>query len=466
MKLNQQLINEQTEHENEFCRVLDSNKKLKTEMISMEQTIETLKSECEACKSLLIKYQTEQSQFEKNCFEKNELVQQVQRLTDKMIKMEENDHINSTKQSELSTQIQRLELEKQEMLTLVQNKDRIIKNFTDNNNLTRTTCDIKRELESIRAELRFKNAELKVFRKTNKIRNKSSLSMTSYRKNDNDNELQDLYKKYNDLVKNSEIDLATLEKNSEQLKTKVKTLEQTCKSIRKSYDDLNILYYRNEGEKEKLSLTLAEMELILQETEEKNTDNKNTRRPPLKDSHAETRNKNTIIIGDECIQGLGQQLHNKYENLDICCHTYAHAPVDFLFSKAEQIAVTQKPKTIVLLTRRVGIRNAKKYIDAVTNLIKTLKENRVKLICPNITYKKYTDPQDNIINNFIYKHNMRLHNSCQYEKDIEILNLSSLDIKTSANQFKRIITQYIGTHMKHIKPTKNMNESFLQSRQT
>ncbi|KOB64926.1 Tyrosine-protein kinase receptor [Operophtera brumata] len=57
--------------------------------------------------------------------------------------------------------------------------------------------------------------------------------------------------------------LEALERNSQVLRVKVKELEQNCNAIRESYDDLSVLNYKNENEKQELILTMAEMERIL-----------------------------------------------------------------------------------------------------------------------------------------------------------------------------------------------------------
>lgn len=450
LKLNQQLMDEQTQNENEFRLLLESNHKLKTEMISMENTIEVLKLECKAHEQLLSQYQNELPQFETICAEKIKLDHQVQKLTDQISRMEQIEGENDIER-------EKLKLANQNLLTTVEEKENTIKRMKLNLNNTyipNLQDDGNKELENIRSELRFKNAELKVLRKKRKaLDTKSDLQKQSQilpHKKPNE-ELNELYVKYNKLIKDSEINLKTLESNSHDLKIKIKKLELNCDTIRKSYDDLSIINYENENEKQELMLTMREMEKILLQEEaiiEKTCDINDTR--PGKDNTALFKNfkRNSIlIIGDECIRGLSMELHNKLNvNLDICCHTYANAPVESLIQTAQQMALSQRPATIILITRSVSSKDAKKYVDGIMNLYTTLQENSIKLICSNVMYKEYSTPQDGMSNNTIFKHNTRLHNSCQYRNDIDIMNISSICSKTNTKQFKSIIANYIGAH--------------------
>ncbi|KOB69613.1 Uncharacterized protein OBRU01_08784 [Operophtera brumata] len=399
LRLNEHLLQKQLDGEKEFTCILEVNQKLKNQLRDLETSYNELKHEHNINRNLLSLYQMDRSELEQLVEEKIKLEHLVQKLKEETkidCQCHELDRVDKT--DDLKLELNKYRAENIELrLTIVQ-KEVIINNFKKGNedNIEFNTDDAKKELAEIRSELRFKNAELKILRKERHNLGKGNSSIKRINRKD----IIELQGKYKKQQEDSDSQLQLLENYAKELREKKLFLENSCNSLRTSYDNLSIEHYKNERENAELSQTLKDMETILQESGEEALA-VNTTQGTINFTEGYTgvygrRRKNIIVIGDECVQGLGIALSNSLEShLDVCCYSYKNASIDFLIDTARRLIVDDDEESIlalVFVTRKLGVKHAKTYVDGITGSIGsklTLKQFRAVIVnfikCNHVT---------------------------------------------------------------------------------
>lgn len=455
LQLNEKLLKEQDETESDFKMLLDSNKRLKKDMIELEKKYLEIVLECEDKDHKIVLLTAEHEESDTLFHQKHKLDQCVQKLQEEITRLEqinkklENDikvleHIHSDIIAKLNKDVDNLKRQ----------NDRLSDKITGDPKHIHKTEDGHLELKKIRSELKFKNAELKTLRKKNKMPVKVNKAV----KKSNDNLSEDLNNfqhLYDDLLEKSNANVNFLEENMVVLKAKIKTLEGNCDCITKSYDDLSIINKNNEKEKSELLETLDEIENILQEDIGIDiSEGKLGSQTEYNDiNHHNDKLQTTIILGNECAEGLGMYLNQLLDDkVNFCCFTYRDASVRHLIENARQMAVsnTSNVKTIVLITRKVHYKSGNTYIDDLISLHKFLKDKNIRLVCTNISYTRGTTSMERLINEKTYECNTKLHTYANYEKSLDVINVSGVRFQMTSKNFRIMIANYMVTFFSNI----------------
>lgn len=453
LKLNQQLLDEQTESEIDFKKILDSNTKLKYDMVKMVEHVEILKQECMTKDKLLCELQKDYPDYENTLRENKELLNNVQKLTDEM---------NRCKQDVIDINKVNEEL-KHKLENLGSKSQHVHEKLTANTVAEKNINDMSKELTAIRRELKFKNAELRVLRKrrttfTRADEKNKNTKVSLF--DETHNEIKELEEKYDKLLADNDKILKNLKENEQKLKEQVIGLEATCSTIRNRYDNLSIKNNNTEQKNCELLQTIEQLEYVLKEDEvlniqstkeaiNKSIKTKSSDAIPMA-KHMNKAHNTIVIIGDESIRGLGSELRNHLQTkIATCCHVFPDAPTSYLVNIARGVAKSQKPSTIILMTRKMTGNIMNRYVDDIICLNETLKEMNVRLICSNLQYKRGRTPLDGEFNRIVYNHNMKLHNYSTYDSNVEIINQSSISTKITSRELKSIVIEYIAAHIKN-----------------
>lgn len=448
-QLNEVLLSEQDDHEKEFKLLLETNLKLKKDLLKMENSCIELQSECDK-KDLII------SNLTTEIGEMKERMKQISTPANDTIQKLQ-DHLNLVENLNIDLQNTIKTLEETniqlhaDIHSLNIEGENLKKKITQTTTNNKDASNIKSQLIDIRRELRFKRTELKTLRKKN-IMNMSNVNVkkTEDIRNENLN-IKTLQLSLN----KSETNVQLLENSLLEMRHKINILEHENGKVKNLYANLEKLHKENEKEKRILEQTMEEIEKTL---EEDNTCiNKNAIKPPNKN-----RKQATIIIENKGLRGLGTMLTAlEHESQKCCCFSYTDAPAHHLIEVAKKMAENENEvTTIVIVTRRIEYNSIDSHIKELISLQKTLKKRNIKLVCTNLPYICQDASAANLskINQRIYEANIKLHNYATYEEDLAVINISDTETLSSIS-FKNMIKKFIVAYNSNIRSRETGDQS-------
>lgn len=225
----------------------------------------------------------------------------------------------------------------------------------------------------------------------------------------------------------------------------IKKLEMECKKIK---------YINNRLEKQIKNIKCQESnEKILKMDVSELRKEDNNKHNEIKDGkHLQ---RKTIIIGDSYIKNLGTMLKDRGLH-NICCYIHTNATVEHILYSAKNIINKENSITLAITVKKFNYDEINKYPLMIKDLADAAKNKNIRLLFTNIPYRIET--MTNKTNEMIENYNLKLKNIITFSSNLEIINISHIDMNKITNyNYKKLLTYFIEKYMAN---TSNENNDF------